>query len=162
MILHRLKEKGIGGKLGCWIKSFLENRTQIVIANNVASRPTMVQSGVPQGSVLGPLLFLILIDSLTDNGTSSHIGIFTDDTRITHEIASEIDAIDLQADLESLYEWAKLNNMEFNGSKFEAMKCGKNSLISYQQCGKATIVTSARWRSVPSMPNYLAHGRLWV
>ena len=98
-----------------------------MIANNVASRSTKLQSRVPQGSALGPLLFLILIDSLADNGTSSHIRIFADNTRITREIATEVDALNLQADLESLYEWAKLNNMEFNGSKFEAMKYGKNS-----------------------------------
>merc|ERR1711989_202508 len=72
------------------------------------------------------LLFLILIDCLMDNGTNSHIGIFADNTRGTREIATELDAIELQADLDALYEWAVHNNMEFNGSKFEAIKYGKN------------------------------------
>ena len=105
----------------------MEKRTQTVIANNTASRSTVVQSGVPQGSVLGPLLFLVLIDSLTENETSSNIGIFADDTRVAREIATELDAMELQADLDTLYEWAAHNNMEFNGTKFEAIKYGKKA-----------------------------------
>ena len=58
VIVHRLKEKGVSGKLGKWILSFLEDRSQVVLANNRMSRSEKIISGVPQGSVLGPLLFL--------------------------------------------------------------------------------------------------------
>ena len=136
VIIHRLKEKGITGKLGQWIQSFLEERSQVVLANNKMSRREQIISGVPQGSVLGPLLFLILIDSLAESGSGSgsrcgsgskpDIGIFADDTRIARKIAEETDAMNLQSDLEDLYDWAKANNMEFNGSKFQSLKYGRN------------------------------------
>ena len=80
----------------------------------MVSEDSPVISGVPQGSVLGPILFLILIDSIADLDLGSSIGIFADDTRIIRQIWTEIDASNLQADLETLYEWADLNNMVIN------------------------------------------------
>merc|ERR1712240_625104 len=62
---HRMKEIGINGKLGIWIYSFLTGRTQEVIANNEISEKVDVKSGVPQGSIMGPVIFLIMIDSIT-------------------------------------------------------------------------------------------------
>ena len=90
------------------------------------SEDSPVISGVPQGSVLGPILFLILIDSIAGLDIGSSIGIFADDTRIVRQIWTELDASNLQTDLEALYEWADLNNMSFNGDKFECIKIGKN------------------------------------
>ena len=109
-----------------WIRDYLSNRTQRVIANNMISEDSPVISGVPQGSVLGPILFLILIDSIAGLDIGSSIGIFADDTRIVRQIWTELDASNLQSDLETLYEWADLNNMSFNGDKFECIKIGNN------------------------------------
>ena len=122
----RCKTIGITGDIGNWIYNYLIDREQYVIVNNDISEVAYVRSGVPQGSVLGPLLFLILIDSISQMNLTCNLGIFADDTRAIHEIASMIDAQDLQADLNQLYIWAEQNNMKFNGDKFESIKHGNN------------------------------------
>ena len=66
ILCHRLKEKKIYGKMGIWIHNFLCDRSQRILANGDISDESSIISGVPQGTVLGPLLFLILIDSLGD------------------------------------------------------------------------------------------------
>ncbi len=89
------------------------------MVNGQKSKPIPVKSGVPQGSVLGPLLFLILISDIDESITSSFLSSFADDTRIGHAVSSDQDILSLQADLKSVYQWAKINNMEFNSEKFE-------------------------------------------
>ena len=65
--LQKLEKMGITGKLGCWIHVFLTNRKQSILVNGCSSEPTSVISGVPQGSVLGPLLFLVLLGDIDRN-----------------------------------------------------------------------------------------------
>ena len=95
----------------------------------MTSDEIVVGSGVPQGSVLGPLLFLIIIDNIADLNILSNIGIFADDSRLISEIRNEDDALEIQSDLEKLYNWADINNMAFNGEKFECTKIGEKDLI---------------------------------
>ena len=80
-LLHKLHFYGIRGKTLKWINSFLSNRSQTVIINGSKSNPIPVTSGVPQGSVLGPLLFLTYTNGLPCNITSS-VRLFADDTAI--------------------------------------------------------------------------------
>ena len=124
--MNRCKTIGITGDIGKWIYNYLIEREQFVIVNNDISKVAYVRSGVPQGSVLGPLLFLILIDSISQVNLKCNLGIFANDTRAIHEIASMTDAQDLQADLNQLYIQAEQNNMKFNGDKFETIKHGNN------------------------------------
>ena len=95
------------GKLLSWIKEFLSNRTQSVIVDGFLSSSRPVTSGVPQGSVIGPLLFLILMSDIDKNTLHSLIASFADDTRATKGIKCENDAVDLQEDLFRIYEWSE-------------------------------------------------------
>ena len=102
-------------------------------SNGTKSEPSDVKSGVPQGTVLGPILFLILINDINDD-TDSMVSLFADDTRVSKKLLSEKDVEDLQSDRENLYSWQANNNMQFNGKKFEALRYGKNNEIKESTC----------------------------
>ena len=129
MTMKKLQSIGISGKLGRWIYTFLTDRKQAVLVNGEKGTPFDVLSGVPQGSVLGPLLFLVLISDIDSNITSAFLSSFADDTRVAKGIISEDDVIALQSDLQAIYRWAEENNMEFNSPKFECLRYGNNSGI---------------------------------
>jgi hypothetical protein len=126
ILLRRLKDKNITGKVARWIHSWLSGRTQQVVANGDISISSEVTSGVPQGSVLGPLLFLVMIDSITTCDTSSWISIFADDSRVANQVKNIADAEALQEDLEKIYSWQRSSNSEFNVDKFEVLQYGPN------------------------------------
>ena len=125
LVLKKAQALGINGRLLSWLKQFLLNRTQSVVVNGKISSPQDVISGVPQGSVLGPLIFLILISDIDSDILHSLIASFADDTRATKGLKCENDAADLQNDLFRIYQWAERNNMEFNSLKFELIRYGR-------------------------------------
>ena len=125
--LQKLKHLGVDGKVGRWLHSFLTNRHQTVLVNGEKSEPAPVISGVPQGSVIGPLLFLILIGDIDKEVAHAFLSSFADDTRIGKGISTPEDVILLQEDLEKVYQWAAANNMMFNDSKFELLRYGRNT-----------------------------------
>ena len=127
--MQKLKDIGISGKLGRWIHAFLTNRQQSVVLEGQKSSPTEVKSGVPQGSVLGPLLFLVLIGDIDQGVASAYVSSFADDTRVAHNINHIEDVAKLQSDLEAVYHWSETNNMQFNSNKFECMRYGNNQDI---------------------------------
>ena len=124
--LRKLHQMGIRGRLGIWLASFLTGRTQTVVVSNSQSSPQPVISGVPQGSVLGPLIFLILLGNIDEGTVNSFISSFADDTRVGKAISSAEDAVLLQGDLDRIYAWAKATNMEFNSEKFEMLRYQAN------------------------------------
>ena len=126
ILCWKMKKLGIQGKLAVWIHNFLRDRKQRIIANGAISSESTVIIGVPQGTVLGPLLFLIMINDIDEKVLNSCVSVFADDTRITKVVKCEEDAEELQKDLESLYDWARENNMSFNTSKFEVLRFGRN------------------------------------
>ena len=136
ILCHKLRELGISGKLGILLHNFLSDREQVILANGVKSNTSKVRSGVPQGTVLGPVLFLVLINDIDEslNSSSSFVSIFADDTRISKEVQSESDVETLQKDLEQLYDWQKKNNMEFNSKKFEVLRYGKDEDLKQSTC----------------------------
>ena len=118
ILLHKLKDLGITGKLGVWFFHFLSNRSHFVRLPGGVSNDHPVISGVPQGTVLGPLLFLITISDINKDISSSKLISFADDTRIYSKIADVSDCDNLQYDLNMIYDWAITNNMFFNAQKF--------------------------------------------
>ena len=107
-------------------------RTQQVSVDYTLSEETEVISGVPQGSVLGPLLFLIMIQDIDTNILHSFLSSFADDTRLMKEISNNMDVQYLQDDLDAVYQWTISNNMQLNGLKFEHLKYGKNEELKEQ------------------------------
>jgi hypothetical protein len=125
VLLHKLKEFRVTGRVGLWISAFLDSslRQQAVVVDGRISELCPVTSGVPQGTVLGPVLFLIHIACIADSlspGTDATS--FADDTRVMRGIKSVTDCTDLQADLMKVYDWASQVNMHFNADKFECLR----------------------------------------
>ena len=142
VMLQKLKDLGITGNLGRWIHSFLAHRTQTVIVNESRSEPAEVKSGVPQGSVLGPLLFLILIGDIDRGKAQAFLSSFTDDTRNGSHIPSIEDSEALKKKtLDSVYDWTARNNMKLNGDKFESFHYGHNKELKSQTYYKSNTGT---------------------
>ena len=120
-LILKLEYYGINGKIIMWIRNFLYNRTQKVVVNGNESSSKCVLSRVPQGSVLGPLLFLVYINDLPEK-ISSTIRIFADDSYIYKVIENPNDIIDLQNDLNKLMEWERKWSMSFHPSKCKLLR----------------------------------------
>ena len=119
--MYKLGYYGIRGSTHKWINSWLSERSQKVVLDGQASDPVPVLSGVPQGSVLGPVLFLIFINDLPDNIRSS-VRLFADDCVLYRNIKSPIDCQILQDDLSSLSQWETDWQMKFNVAKCHSAK----------------------------------------
>ena len=118
ILLQKLKNIGIDGELLDWISDFLLNRKQVVVVNGILSYLTEVLSGVPQGTVLGPLLFLIYLNDITNCLNSCDLSCFADDTRIYKSISYSEHTKLLQDDLINVSNWSLHNNMKLHADKF--------------------------------------------
>ena len=83
ILCRKIKRVGVFGYLGIWIHNILSERKQDILANGAKSSEARVTSGIPQGTVLGPLLFLVMINDLPDSVDDSIVSIFADDARVT-------------------------------------------------------------------------------
>jgi hypothetical protein len=124
-LLEKIKSYGIVGPTLNWIKDFLKNRTQKVMVNGAGSEWENVTSGIPQGSVLGPILFVIYINDLPDTVESDSY-LFADDTKIFRIIKGEDDKEILQDDLAKLEEWSDKWLLKFHPEKCKHMKISKS------------------------------------
>ncbi|BHF63433.1 hypothetical protein SprV_0200642500 [Sparganum proliferum] len=115
-LLHKLRNAGIRGRLLVWIQSFLAGRCQIVQVGRQQSSEVGVVSGIPQGSVLGPTLFLIFINDCVNDLDCDAI-LFADDIKLWKVIQNTADADHLQANLNRTEDWSKRWLMPFNISK---------------------------------------------
>ena len=116
-LLFKLEQFGVSGSVLRWFRSYLENRCQKVVINGVSSILKRLFAGVPQGSILGPLLFLIRINDIEVN-LISDINLFADDTALLqqYDVNSEAEII-LNHDLKLIANWGKQWLVEFNPSK---------------------------------------------
>ena len=128
-LLNKIKAHGIVDKVLGWIEQFLTNRRQCVKVNTSVSEWKPVVSGVPQGTVLGPLLFSIFVSDMPDQ-VSSLIALFADDTKIYNHLLDNGHghlSSNIQEDLNNLQGWAKRMQMRFHPDKCKSMHLGKNN-----------------------------------
>ena len=116
---------GIDGKIGKRFQKFLENRQRQILIEETKSKKSKVKSGSIQGSVLGPVFFLIFVRDISKDITAN-MKIFVDDAKIKDFIKTEEDVEKLQENIEKLYSWEAKNQMKFNGTKFQAVRYGPN------------------------------------
>ena len=122
ILLHKLNTYGIRGLANIWIKNYLADRKQHVVYNQRASSDRKIVCGVPQGSILGPLLFLLYINDLPLSSPSSHFIIFADDTNIlfSHKDPEQLEKI-INNELHKISNWFKLNKLSLNIGKTNFM-----------------------------------------
>ena len=138
-LIAKLSAAGVRGNILQWIEAWLSNRKQRTVLNGKCSEWTDVLSGVPQGSVLGPLLFIVFIndiDGVIDMYTM--ISKFADDTKLFRIVNSDADRAALQADIDKLFKWSCEWNMLFNSSKCSVIHFGRqNAHYHYTMDGYA-------------------------
>jgi len=124
-LMQKVRRHGIMGNLATWIKNWLTHRRQRVVVDGKYSAWSPVTSGVAQGSVLGPLLFVIFINDM-DEGVEGWVSKFADDTKIGGVVDSEEGDWRLQRDIYKMQSWAENWQMEFNPEKFEVIHFWKD------------------------------------
>ena len=128
-LLHKLDYYGIRGGTLSWIKEFLSGRSQQVVLEGQKSSQKEVFSGVHQGTVLGPLLFLAFINDLPDVVKTSDARLFADDCLLYRHIRNDKDSVDLQTDLTALEDWETKWQMRFHPEKCTVIRvCTNKSL----------------------------------
>ena len=125
-LIEKLPSYNISGNLLKWIENWLKDRTQRVVINGSVSRSVNVTSSVPQGSVLGPTLFNIYIDSIVKNLTCNAF-MYADDTKIVMPTPKIADCETLQNNVNKMQAWAEHHNMTFNIDKCASLYFGHNN-----------------------------------
>ena len=126
-LITKLKSYNIKGPILNWIVSFLTGRTQYVKINNATSNNHKVTSGVPQGSVLGPTLFIYFINDLPNINHNSNIKIFADDTKAYNCIKNQEDVENLQKVIDEMFLWTQKWLLKFNKDKCKILHIGKKN-----------------------------------
>jgi hypothetical protein len=122
ILLKKLKSYGVTGQLHNWFADYLKDRSQRVVVDGVASQWAPVTSGVPQGSILGPMLFVVFINDLPDSiPDKTTAALDADDTKLYKSIVSVADCEDQQQALNNLDTWSSVNNLKFNASNCKVL-----------------------------------------
>ena len=144
-LLAKLNAVGLDKHIIKWLHNYLANQTQAVIINGSESHIAPTLSGAPQGSVLGPLLFLIYIDDLSSiiEVVSPKVNLFADDILLYHFITNDHDYTTLQEAIMLLGQWSTTNHLTFSQPKYKYM-----------------VISRKRTPTLPSMPLYLNNSPL--
>ena len=147
-LLKKAEALGISGNVLNWLKNWLSDRRQRVVINGWASLWALVLSGVPQGSILGPILFLIFINDIDDvvKPLIDIICKFADDTKVAQIVNTDHDRHILQTCLDNLVKWSQDWGMEFNIPKCKVLHVGKqnNNYIYFMNGTKVTNVSQEK------------------
>ena len=144
-LLLKLKARGIGNCMIHWIEKWLIDRRQRVVVDGEVSNWKSVLSGVPQGSVLGTILFLIYSNDLDDDIPSKVLK-FADDAKVFRKIKSDAYRPHLQDDLNKLLEWSEKWQMLFNFGKCKCLHTGHGNEDAYYTMG-GTVNTTLKENS---------------
>ena len=120
-LVSKLQSRGLNDFLLRWVCDYLKGREQRVVLNGVSSRPRPVLSGVPQGSVLGPLLFILYINDLADLKLGSKMVVYADDILLYRSIETNADYNQMQEDVTSIEQWMTGNFLTLNAAKCKQM-----------------------------------------
>ena len=142
-LLLKLKAHGIGDSITDWIEQWLTDRRQRVVVDGEVSNWKSVLSGVPQGSVLGPILFLIYINDLDDSITSNVLK-FADDTKLFRKVNTDGDKQHLQNDLDRLVKWSEKWQRLFNFGKCKCLHTGHGNLNVNYKMGDTVLGTTVK------------------
>ena len=146
-LIKKIAAHGIGGKLLNWTEDWLNDRTQCVKINGTLSKVETVLSGVPQGSVLGPLLFTIYINDIDETVVSKLVK-FADDSKLCKGVNEEEDVNQLRSDMNKLFKWSVDWQMLFNVDKCAVIHVGKNNKHNKYQIGDEEIKSSGKERDL--------------
>jgi hypothetical protein len=139
LLLQKLQRiPGLHPQLANWIQDFLTERTQRVVVKGTYSGITSVTSGVPQGSVLGPTLFLLYINDLPANITCN-ISLYADDTLLYQHVNNDLESTAFQNNINEVYKWSQKWKMPFNISKCHVITFGNYSIHPTYYLGSAII-----------------------
>ena len=130
LLLHKLQAFGLNSTLLNWLNHYLHGRSQSVIIEGKVSPSLPVKSGVPQGSILGPLLFVLYVNDICEV-CSSPISLYADDAKIYRRIITINDALILQSDLDALFAWSQLWKLSFNIKKCLQLSICRSLKVSY-------------------------------